>query len=34
MDNADNKRRAIGLLVVFASVLTLIAMWDYPDTKR
>ena len=34
MEKAEYKRRAIGLLVVFASVLTLIAMWDYPGTNR
>ena len=33
MNNPNNQRRAIGLLLVFATVLTLIAMWDLPETQ-
>jgi hypothetical protein len=29
-----NQRRAIGLLVLFATVLTLIAVWDLPERER
>jgi hypothetical protein len=34
MQNPNNQRRAVGLLVVFASVLTLLAIWDLPESKR
>ena len=30
----NTQRRAIGLLVLFATVLTLIAIWDLPETER
>jgi hypothetical protein len=32
MENPITQRRAIGLLVVFATVLTLIATWNLPET--
>ena len=32
MEHPITQRRAIGLLVVFATVLTLIAAWNLPDT--
>jgi hypothetical protein len=32
MENSITQRRAIGLLVVFATVLTLIAAWNLPET--
>jgi hypothetical protein len=32
MEN-PNKRRAIGLLVVFATILTLIGIWNVPETE-
>jgi hypothetical protein len=28
MDNPNTQRRSIGLLVIFATVLTLIAVWN------
>jgi hypothetical protein len=34
MDNPNNQRRAIGLLVVFATAVTLIAIWNLPETER
>jgi hypothetical protein len=33
MNNPNNQRRAVGLLLFFASVLTLIAIWDLPETQ-
>ena len=30
MENPNIQRRAIGLLVVFATILTLIGMWNLP----
>ena len=33
MNNPNNQRKAIGLLLSFASVLTLIAIWDLPETQ-
>jgi hypothetical protein len=32
MDNPNTQRRALGLLVIFATVLTLIAAWNLPET--
>jgi hypothetical protein len=32
MDNPNTQRRSIGLLVIFATVLTLIAVWNLPET--
>ena len=32
MDNPNTQRRSIGLLVIFASILTLIAVWNLPET--
>jgi hypothetical protein len=32
MDNPNTQRRSIGLLVIFATVLTLIAVWKLPET--
>ena len=31
MESSISQRRAIGLLVVFATVLTVIAVWNLPD---
>jgi hypothetical protein len=31
MANPNTERRAIGLLVVFATLLTLIAVWKIPE---
>jgi hypothetical protein len=31
MENPTTQRRAIGLLMVFATVLTLIAVWNFPE---
>jgi hypothetical protein len=31
MENPDTQRRAIGLLVVFATILTLIGIWNRPE---
>jgi hypothetical protein len=33
MENPNTQRRAIGLLVVFATVLTLIAVWQLPEME-
>ena len=33
MENPNTQRRAIGLLVVFATILTLIGLWDLPGTE-
>jgi hypothetical protein len=33
MKNSTSKSRAIGLLVVFASVLALMAIWNLPQTE-
>ena len=33
MANPSTQRRAIGLLVAFATVLTLIAIWNLPETE-
>ena len=32
MENPNTQRRAIGLLVIFATVLTLIATWNLKET--
>jgi hypothetical protein len=32
MQNPKTQRRAIGLLVVFATILTVIVTWNLPDT--
>jgi hypothetical protein len=32
MENPNTQRRAIGLLVIIATVLTLIAAWNLPET--
>ena len=32
MDNPNTQRRSIGLLVIFATVLTLIAVWNLAET--
>jgi hypothetical protein len=32
MDNPNTQRRSIGLLVIFATVLTLIAVWNLTET--
>jgi hypothetical protein len=32
MENPNTQRRAIGLLVIFATVLTLIATWNLTET--
>jgi hypothetical protein len=32
MEHANTQRRAIGLLVIFATVLTVIATWNLPET--
>jgi hypothetical protein len=32
MEKPNTKRRAIGLLVVFATILTVIATWNLPET--
>ena len=32
MENPNTQRRSIGLLVIFATVLTLIAVWHLPET--
>jgi hypothetical protein len=32
MENPNTQRRSIGLLVIFATVLTLIAVWNLPET--
>jgi hypothetical protein len=31
MENPKTQRRAIGLLVVFATILTLIGIWNLPE---
>jgi hypothetical protein len=31
MENPITQRRAVGLLMVFATVLTLIAVWNLPE---
>jgi hypothetical protein len=33
MENPNTQRRAIGLLVVFATLLTLIAVWKLPEME-
>jgi hypothetical protein len=33
MENPNTQRRAIGLLAVFATVLTLIAVWKLPEME-
>jgi hypothetical protein len=32
MENPKTQRRAIGLLVVFATILTVIVTWNIPET--
>jgi hypothetical protein len=32
MENPTTQRRSIGLLVMFATVLALIAVWNLPET--
>ena len=32
MEHPNTQRRAIGLLVIFATVLTLLAAWNLPET--
>ncbi len=34
MDNPNTQRRSIGLLVIFGTVLTLIAVWNLTETAR
>jgi hypothetical protein len=34
MRHTNTQRRTIGLIVVLATVLTLIAMWDLPETAE
>ena len=34
MEHPNTQRRAIGLLVIFATVLTLIAVWHLPETPN
>jgi len=31
MDKLKSKHRAVGLLLVFASILVLVAAWDFPE---
>jgi hypothetical protein len=31
MENPNTQRRSIGLLVIFATVLALIAVWNLPE---
>jgi hypothetical protein len=33
MENLKTQRRAIGLLVVFATILTLIGIWNLPEAE-
>jgi hypothetical protein len=33
MENPNTQRRSIGLLVAFASILALIAIWNLPETE-
>ena len=33
MENPNTQRRALGLLVIFATVLTLIATWNLTETS-
>jgi hypothetical protein len=33
MENPNTKRRSIGLLVAFATLLTLIAIWKLPENE-
>jgi hypothetical protein len=33
MDNPNTQRRALGLLVIFATVLTVIATWNLAETS-
>jgi len=33
MENPNTQRKAIGLLMAFATVLTLIAIWRLPETE-
>jgi len=33
MENPNIQRRAIGLLVVFAAILSLIGVWNLPETE-
>jgi hypothetical protein len=33
MENPNTQRRAIGLLVAFVTVLTLIAVWNLPKAE-
>jgi hypothetical protein len=32
MENPNTQRRSIGLLMIFATVLTLLAVWNLPET--
>jgi hypothetical protein len=32
MENPNTQRRAIGLLVVFATILALVGIWNFPET--
>jgi hypothetical protein len=32
MENPKTQRRAIGLLVIFATILTVIVTWNIPET--
>ena len=34
MENPNTQRRSIGLLVAFATVLTLLAIWNLPETEE
>jgi hypothetical protein len=34
MTNPNNPRRALGLLMVFASALALMALWNLSETER
>jgi hypothetical protein len=33
MENPNTQRRAIGLLVIFATILALMGMWNLPGTE-
>jgi len=34
MRNPNNQRRAIGILAVFATIMTVVAIWNLPQTER
>jgi hypothetical protein len=33
MENPNTQRRAIGLLVVFATILAVVGIWNFPETE-